>query len=227
MKLDSLNIRKGLELEIDVSDIFKIDISSSGDFLAKEIYEIGVEKFFIHNPEVDKKFLETGGLIFSTKKERTRISDNLIAYVYNSYLLDLEQSEDDENVSNIISSHSFEIEFLNTKILSFDEFCENIMLAQKFSGKHDSSVFKFSFIGYGNFSLEEYIQIHKIVSFSNLHLVDFFIKNKNVVSSIAAFTMGLYRNDVMRQREYLSQDEFRALLDESERHFALMTSLLA
>ena len=73
MKLDSLNIRKGLELEIDVSDIFKIDISSSGDFLAKEIYEIGVEKFFIHNPEVDKKFLETGGLIFSTKKERTRI----------------------------------------------------------------------------------------------------------------------------------------------------------
>jgi hypothetical protein len=223
INLDSLNIRKGLELGVGVDEIFRVDLSSTGDILAKDIFQIGVEKYLNSNPQLDKSFLLTGGISYTGKKKEYVLSDSLRAYVFDTYLVSLEPLEDDS--SEIVADHFVDIEFLNTKILSIDEFCSNIMIAQKFTGKFEDSIFKFSFMGFGDFSLNEYYSLQKLISFSTIHTIDFFINHKNIVSGLGSFAMGLYRNDIMKQREYFSKDEFLRLLDESEKQFNLLASI--
>ena len=222
--LDSLNIRKGLELGISVSDIFKIDTSSTGNVLARDIFQIGVEKFFLRNPEIDKTFLLTGGLSYTTKKKEFIISDTLRAYVFDTYMVNIEPLDDES--SEIIADYFVDIEFLNTKILTIEEFCMNVMAAQKFCGQYNNSIFKYSFAGAGEFSLEHFLEIQRLFSFSTLHAIDFYIKHKNIVSGIGSFAMGLYRNDIMKQREYFTTVEFLALLDDAEAQFNHIASLL-
>jgi len=233
MTLDSLNIRKGLELEVEVSDIFSVETKAQGDIIAKEIYEKGWEIYSEEHPEDYDKIIDSGGLIYESEKTRVKISENLIAYVYDSYLVSADVLDDDEDEEStesdkyeIIADRCKEIEFVNTKILNFDEFCINVMDAQKFVGKYETSIFRSAFYGYGDFTLEEYYEVHKMVTISTIHTLSFFIKHKNIVAGIGAFVTGLYRNDILKQREYLNSKEFSAILDESERQFALISSLI-
>jgi len=233
MTLDSLNIRKGLELEVEVSDIFSVETKSQGDIIAKEIYEKGWEIYSKERPEDYDKIIDSGGLIYESEKTRVKISENLIAYVYDSYLVsaDVLEDEDDEDSTEsdkyeIIADRCKEIEFVNIKILNFDEFCVNVMDAQKFVGKYETSIFRSAFYGYGDFTLEEYYEVHKMVTISTIHTLSFFIKHKNILAGIGAFVTGLYRNDILKQREYLTSKEFATILDESERQFALISSLI-
>jgi hypothetical protein len=222
--LDTLNIRKGLELGVDVADIFKINTGASGDIVAKEICEVGWEKYQLDNPDSYDYIIKSGGLVYSSKKEEIKISETLTAYVFKSYLVDIDTSEE-EHPETLVDECE-EIEFLNTEILHFDQFCQNVMVAQAFTGKYDKSIFKFSFYGYGDFSLDEYLYIHKMIIMSSIHSLNFFITHKNILSGIGSFVTGLYRNDVIRQREYLTPTEFSSLLDEAEQQFAVVSSLI-
>lgn len=224
--LDSLNIRKGLELEVPVSDIFAIRTSAAGDILAKEVCDLGWEAYSKINPVLSEKISESGGTIYSSEKKPFKISESLIAYVYKSYIVDVE-TDLETNTIDAITNVSTEIEFLNTEILNFDQFCFNIMQAQSFSGKYENPIFKFSFYGYGNFSLNDYADVHKMVSLSNIHTLNFFITYKNVVSGISAFLNGLHRNDIVRQREYLTSKEFASLLNEAEMQFEMISSFIS
>jgi len=221
--LDSLNIRKGLELGVDVADIFKINTEAKGDIKAKEICEVGWDRYQLDNPDSFDYISKADGIIYSSKKEEIVISDTLIAYVFHSYLVDIDISEEEPEV---ITDISIDIEFLNTEILDFDQFCENIMLAQNFTGKYDKSIFKFSFYGYGDFSLEDYLYVHRLVVVSNLHALNFFITHKKVLSGIGSLVTGLYRSDILRQREYLTNSELMSLLDEADQQFAVVTAII-
>lgn len=221
--VDTLNIRKGLELGVEVADIFKVNTEAQGDIMAKEICEVGWEKYHSDNPESYDYILSASGLSYSSKKEEIKISESLTAYVFKSYLVDIDTSDDEpETLTNICT----EIEFLNTEILNFDQFCENVMDAQRFTGKYNKSIFKFSFFGYGEFSLDEYLYVHKMIVMSNIHTLNFFITYKKVLSGIGSFITGLYRNDVVRQREYLTPKELIDLLDEAEQQFAMVSSII-
>jgi hypothetical protein len=224
--LDSLNIRKGLELEVPVKDIFAIKTLEVGDVLSKEICDLGWEAYSTINPELSQKVAESGGTIYSSEKKAFKISDSLTAYVYKCYIVDVQFDEENEKF-DAITSVSDEIDFLNTEILDFDQFCFNIMQAQSFSGKYNNPLFKFSFYGYGSFSLNNYIDIHKIVALSNIHTLNFFINHKNVLSGISAFLNGLHRNDIVRQREYLTSKEFATLLNEAEMQFELISAFFS
>jgi len=235
MTLDSLNIRKGLELDVDVTDIFSVETKAQGDIIAKKIFEKGWELHSEEYPEDYDKIIDAGGLIYESEKTRVKISENLIAYVYDSYLVsaDVLNEEDDEDSEiegdekyKIIADRCKEIEFVNTKILTFDEFCVNVMDAQKFVGKYETSIFRSAFYGYGNFELEEYYEVHKMVTISTIHTLSFFIKHRNILAGIGAFVTGLYRNDILKQREYLSSKEFSNILDESEKQFSIISSLI-
>lgn len=223
--LDSLNIRKGLELEVSVADIFAINTSVKGDILAKEICDVGWEIYATINPESFKKISYSGGVIYNTQKQVIKISNTLMAYVYDSYIVDIEfEQESDKPI--VIAEKSTEIEFLNTEILDFDQFCMNIMLAQSFTGKYKPSFFKFSFYGYGNFTMNEYAEVHRMVSLSNVHTLNFFIKYKNIISAIGCFVNGLHRNDIIRQREYLTSKEFATLLNEAEKQYDFLNYII-
>lgn len=221
--LDSLNIRKGLELGIEVADIFRISTETKGDIIAKEICEVGWQKYQLDNPESFDYISKCNGLIYTSKKEEIKISDNLIAYVFNSYLVDIDTSDDEPEV---IADICNEIEFLNTEILNFDQFCENFMLAQSFTGKYEKSIFKFSFYGYGDFTLEEYLYTHRMIVVSNLHALNFFITHKKILSGIGSLVTGLYRSDILRQREYLTSAELMSLLDEADQQFAVISTII-
>jgi hypothetical protein len=222
--LDSLNIRKGLELEVDVADIFAINISASGDILTKEICDLGWDVYSTINPELSKRAIEGGGLMYTSQKIPVKISDSLIAYVYDSYLIDASGELESDNVEVLIDV-SKEIEFLNTKILDFDQFCINVMQAQSFTGKYKIPIFKFSFYGYGNFSINNYVEVHKMVVLSNIHTLNFFIEYKNVISGISCFLNGLHRNDIIRQREYLTSKEYASLLNEAEMQYEIISTI--
>lgn len=224
--LDSLNIRKGLELEVPVKDIFAIKTEHTGDILAKEICDLGWEAYSKINYESSKRVAESGGTIYSSEKKAFKISESLTAYVYKCYIVDVQFDEENDKY-DAITSVSDEIDFLNTEILDFDQFCFNIMQAQSFSGKYNNPLFKFSFYGYGEFSLADYIGIHKMVALSNIHTLNFFIKYQNILSGISAFLNGLHRNDILRQREYLTSKEFAVLLNEAEMQFELISSYIS
>lgn len=223
--LDSLNIRKGLELDVDVADIFAIKTSPTGEILAKEICELGWEMYYTINPDSSQKIIDSGGMIYNSEKKAIKISESLVAYVYDSYLVDT-NFETEAGGPDVFTNISKEIEFLNTEILDFDQFCVNIMEAQSFTGKYKTSIFKFAFYGYGDFSMNDFIEVHKMVYLSNMHTINFYIKHKNVVSGISCFLNGLHRSDIIKQREYLTSQEITSLLDEADTQFEIFTSIL-
>ena len=224
--LDSLNIRKGLELDVDVADIFAIKTSSAGEILAKEICDLGWEMYSTINPDSFQTIINSGGIIYNSEKKAVKISESLIAYVYDSYLVDT-NFENGAGGPDVFTNISKEIEFLNTEILDFDQFCVNIMEAQSFTGKYKPSIFKFSFYGYGEFSMNDFLEVHKMVYLSNMHTMNFYLKHKNVVSGISCFLNGFHRNDIIKQREYLTTKELSSLLDEADSQFEIFASILA
>lgn len=218
---NSLNIRKAIELEVPVTEILRVDVAPQGDPIAMNAHEDGVEAFFSKNVEAKNLITAEDGIMYSTAKTIHKINDSLDAYVYDSYLL--YPSEDDDGT--ICSDKKTEIDFLNKKILDLDEFCRNVMEAQAFSGFHEKNMFKYSFVGIGNFTMSDYVELHRLASHSNIHFIDFFVFHKKVLSSINFFLSGLCENDINSQKEYLTEKEFKARIEEARKQKSLMAEI--
>jgi hypothetical protein len=215
MKLNGLNIRKGLELkeEVKVSDIFKESTEEEGNKKAVEIYNLGWDEFIkkYPNENVESIFGKDDAILYISPKVSHQINDNLIAYIYDSYIVFI---DDDKKIK---SDKHVEIEFVNTEMLDFQMFCRNVMDAQAFSGNYEMPDIKYSFIGTGNFSMSEYAEVHNLVIYSRMHMLDFFIFYKNVLSSIGYFLSGLFEDDIKQQKEYLEKRQYNSLLKECKK----------
>ena len=222
-RLSGFNIRKAMELEISVEDIFQITTEEEGDKAAREIYIDDIT----HSSEIDNIddiFKENQNIIFyySPKKEII-INETLKAYTYDFYVASRE-FEDGAGDSRILSEKSKEIIFLNTKTLSHAQFVENIMSAQRFLGRFEQAIFKRKFIGIGDFQMEEYALNHLMVGFSEIHLLDFFIKDSNLISTITNIISAEYEKDIIEQKEYFTEEEFEVLMQTVDKHRKILNN---
>lgn len=221
MILSGLKIRKALELEVPVEDIFKISIESEGDSAAREIYEDEIT----HSSEIEnieEIFGEDTFIYCYTKKKEIQINDSLKAYTFNMYMADID-GEDIKVESKINSEKTLEVLFLNTKVLSYSEYMRNLMEAQRYLGKFESGIFKRKFAGIGGFDMEEYANNHSLISYSGLHMLNFYLNDSGVMSTIGNIITANYERDILEQREYLSQDEYENLLDIVKKHKKLIS----
>ncbi len=217
-RLTGFDIRKALELEISVEEIFQIQTDEEGDIAAKEIFEESIT----HTSEidnVDEIFSKNNGVLFYTsKKEEIIINPTLKAYKYDFYMSTTENEYKKGENSVIDSDYSQEILFLNTEILDYNNFCKNCMEAHFFLGKFPKNIFKRKFLGIGSFVMEEYASIHPIILYSGVHLLDFYIKDSNLVSTIGSIINASYEKDIIEQKEYFSEEEYNKLLFTVEKH---------
>lgn len=214
MQLNPLNIRKGLELEVPVKEIFSNPTEPEGDINAMFIHNDGWENHSHKYQNLDELFKEgEEGITYYSEKEIFNISDSLVAYVYDCYLV----YENEDIQGKIESQKNKEIEFVNTKILNYYDFCHNTMLAQEFTGKYERGDFKYPFIGVGDFEIKDCIESCNLLSHSNVHLLNFFIFYKKIFTSIGFLTSGLYKNDIKQQKEYFNKKEYNSLLKEANR----------
>jgi len=209
MILTGINIRSGLELEVPVSEIFSVNIAPDGNILAKQYFNATNRKEKKLLGEV-KKQLETDQIIlYNDLKINQKLSDSLCCYVYDSYFI----YEDEKNNGQIKVEKNNELLFVNTELLNFEQYCQNFMIAQSFTGNFERPEFNYPFIGVGSFDLDEYIDLHPLCSYSNLNLVNFFIYHKKILSSIGYFICGLFENDIKDQRKYVNEDEYKQLMN--------------
>lgn len=216
MEFNGLNIRKGLELEVPVKDIFRISTEPSGDEIALKL----CNKSWDEIPELKNKKPsdllsdDDDFLLYNSRRKKNKLNSYLDAYVRDSYLITYEK--DKFGKEKIIKDIVVEIDFVNTKELNYSDFLKNIMEAQAFSGKYKSS-FKHRFLGLGSFDMESYIDCAEIIAHSNLHLFDFFIFSKNILSSIGCFMSGAHIEDIRQQKEYFEKEEYNKVLENAER----------
>lgn len=221
-RLSGFNIRKAMELEISIEDIFQITTEEEGDKAAKEIYLDDIT----HSSEIDnidEIFKDDKNIIFyySPKKE-VIINETLKAYIYEFYVASRE-FEPGAGDSIILSEKSKEIMFLNTEVIGNSDFIENIMAAQRYLGQFEKAIFKRKFIGIGNFQMEEYAISHLMVGFSELHLLDFFIKDSNLISTITNIISAEYEKDILEQKEYFTEEEFEVLMQTVNKHKKILS----
>jgi hypothetical protein len=192
-----------------------MDVEAFGDKKAMEAHEIGLTKFLKKNDNINSILGKDDGIMYLTKKTKHKAGKFLDAYVFDSYLL---YSDQDDN-GKMFTDKTTEIEFVSTKILTITEFFGNLMEAQAFSGFHDKRYAKYRFIGMGDFNMYDYIEAHPLAAQSNMHLLDFFLFHKKVLSSIGFFIAGLCENDINSQREYLTEQEYKDIMSESKRQW--------
>lgn len=222
MQLNALNIRKGLELEVPIKEIFSNPIEATGNVDAMHVHHDGWEKHKDKYPNLDELFKDDSCIHYTTKKVMHKISDTLTAYVFDLYHM----HEDEELEGEIVTHKNTEIEFINTDRLSYFEFCQNVMLAQQFSGLYENIDFKYSFVGFGDFDIDECFESFNIISHSNVHLMNFFIFYKNVLTSLGSIITGLYKNDIKEQKEYLKEKEYKSLLREANKRTKMMEEFM-
>lgn len=216
MMLTGLKIRKAIELELNPKEMFNISLNAEGDELAKEMYEEKIN----HSSEIENKkdvFDKDFLLIYYDVKRIIKINENLDAYVFDAYLSHLIE-ETYEKESKIINEKTKEVIFLNTKILNYNEFLKNIMDAHSFLGKFEKQFFKIRFSGVGFFDMEDYAINHSILSMSDVHFLDFFIKDRNLVSTISMIMTANYEKDIVEQKEYFEKEEYDKLLETVKSH---------
>tara|TARA_R110002074_G_scaffold394695_1_gene582250 strand:- start:468 stop:1163 length:696 start_codon:yes stop_codon:yes gene_type:complete len=221
MKLSGLNIRKAIELDLPVEEIFQISKKPEGDIAAKEMYEDKIT----HSSEIEnieEIFGEGFTQFYCEPKKEIKINKNLKAYIYNFYLCGLLKK--DLKNSKIQSEKSLEISFINTKTLSYSDFLKNIMDAHSYLGKFPKNNFKRRFSGIGSFNMEDYVSSHHMCNMSDVHFTDFFIKDSNLVSTISNIITARYENDIIQQREYFNEDEYYKMLDTVKRHQKIISS---
>jgi hypothetical protein len=221
MKLSGINIRKAIELDLPIEEIFQISKKSEGDIAAKEIYEDKIT----HSSEIEnvEEIFEEGFTQFYCEpKKEIKINKNLKVYVYNFYLCCL-NGEDLKN-SKIESEKSLEISFINTKTLNYSDFIKNIMDAHSYLGRFPKNNFKKRFSGIGSFNMEEYVSNHNMCAISDLNFTDFFIEDSNLVSTISNIITARYENDIIQQREYFNEEEYYRMLDTLKRHQKIISS---
>lgn len=212
MVLNGINIRSGLELDVPVKEIFKIEVAPEGNILAKEFYRSENKNKILSDiiPIIEKEEY----ISYSDLKLPQKINDSLICYVYDSYFLFKNELKN----GKIECEKTSDLLFINTELLEFEDFCQNIMDAQSFSGNFEKSEFNHNFIGVGNFDLDEYVPLHPLVANSNINLVNFFIYHKKILSSIGYFICGLFENDIKDQRKYLTDQEYKQMISFAKAH---------
>jgi hypothetical protein len=214
--LTGIKIRKAIELELSPRDIFNISLEPEGNELAKEMYEEKIN----HSSEIANKeeiFEKDFILIYYDRKKIIKINENLEAYIFDTYISHLIE-ETYEKESKIINEKTEEVIFLNTKILDYNEFLKNIMDAHSFLGKFEKQFFKRRFFGVGSFNMEDYALNHSIISMSDVHFLDFFIKDSNLVSTISMIITANYEKDIVEQKEYFEEEEYDKMLETVKRH---------
>lgn len=212
-----LNIRKGMELNIPLIDIFKIKTKPYGNILALEIYSEKINNISQLEDKSKKHFIsEEESITYVSKAETHKLNETLIAYVKNVYFASIEQTDDN---SHLIEFDKFvEIDFVNTEELNLQMFLRNIMKAQEFSGIHEKNDFKHRFIGIGNFELDYFLENHNLISYSNLEFFNFFVYRFNILSGIDRFIFANYIKDIEEQKEYLDQNEYENALKFAKKH---------
>lgn len=206
--LTGINIRSAVEkLNLSIKEIFKIDTSPKGDCRLKHLETEGNKKTFELYPDLEDLIDSQNHMEFSDAKTSHTINKTLTASVFDYYLAYKDISKNNK----IFCTKSVRIEFVNTEILSFEEFCINLMAAQAFSGSYGKQLFIHSFIGIGEFSLEDYARIHPIAVFTHCNMLYFFVYHKNILSSIDNFILASYGDDIKSQRHFLSDKEYYAL----------------
>lgn len=224
-RLTGLKIRKALELNLSMEEIFQIETSEDGDKAAKEIYEEDVT----HSSElenVDEIFPEGTYMInYSSTKEEIQLTTNLKAYVYDFYVASKEEILGHGDF-NIVSEKCKEVTFLNTEKLDYFEFLLNLMEAHKFLGKFNRESFKRKFIGIGSFKIEEYAINHMVVELSDLHMLDFYVQDSNLISTINNILSADYEKDIMEQKEYFTDEEYYFLLETVKKHKKILNQSL-
>lgn len=214
MVLTGINIRSGLELEVPVSDIFNVNIAPDGNILAKNFHESADKKKKSLVDEI-KKFLDNDQfLAYNDIKISQKLNDTLTCYVYDSYFI----YNDEKKNNKIVSEKNVELLFVNNKKLTLDEFCKNFMVAQSFSGNFCKPEFNYPFIGVGDFDFDNYIDLHGLCVYSNLNLVNFFVYHRKILSSIGYFMCGLFENDIKEQRKYITDQEYKQLINLVKKH---------
>ena len=207
-----INVRKGLELEVPVSDIFKIDTKKQGNIIAMELYSDESKKV---PSDVEKLFDKEREIIYITESEKHNINKNLFAYTREIYII--REDENEYGRKRIEKDKFEEVDFVNTKILSYLDFSKNVMDAHAFSNNYKSE-FRNAFIGVGKFKFENYLKSNELLAFSNLHFLDFFIFKDNVLASIDNISMANYFKDIREQKEYLSEPGYKKLMGDVKKH---------
>lgn len=221
-RLSGIKIRKAIELNLSIEDIFQIDTKEEGDKAAKEIYQDDIS----HSSEIenlDEIFLENENILYYySPKEEFQLTTNLKAYVYDCYIANKEEVKS-SNDFKINSEKSKEIFFLNTEKIDYFEFLLNLLEAHKFLGKFNKSNFKKRFYGIGDFKMEEYALNHIVVEMSDLNMLDFYIEDSNLVSTISNILSANYEKDILEQKEYFSNEEYESLLETVKKHKKILS----
>ena len=71
--------------------------------------------------------------------------------------------------------------------------------------------------------MEEYAISHLMVGFSELHLLDFFIKDSNLISTITNIISAEYEKDILEQKEYFTEEEFEVLMQTVNKHKKILS----
>lgn len=221
MNLNGMNIRKGLELEVPVADIFKNTTHAEGERAAKLIYGQGWNKAISEYPQLEALFEANGStLSYYSEKKCLHVGKSLDVYEYDAYFV---YRNEKGEVESYLEKR---LDFVNVEMLEFSEFCQNLMMAQAYSGQYDQPQFKYSFMGIGNFEMSLYADVHQMTCRSNFHFLHFFLNHKKITSSIGLFITGLFDNDIEQQREYLSEEEYIELRIDLKRQRNIVTETI-
>lgn len=205
------NIRKGLELEIPVSDIFKITTNAKGDPRIMNVF-LFLEKpyFWKKNSDLFEKLNAEEIITYHDTKEKYSLSTDLDVFVFNRY----------EIYADVTKNHApsyikdMELQFSNKKILDFEDFCVNLMIAQAFTGnfKQPEMGFSYPFVGIGSFTLRDIILLYPMINATNLNLDKFFIYHENVLTTVSKIISATFEDDIQAQKSYLSEANYKSLV---------------
>lgn len=219
--LTGINIRSGLEdLDLTVKEIFKVRTEPFGDQRIKELFIEGTTVTFKKYPDFEALIDKEDYMQFEEARIPHKLNNTLTAYVYDYYgtYRNLTKSR------KITCEKGMKIEFVNDAKLTFDQFCQNLMLAQAFTGRYDKPEIPYSFIGLGNFSPHEYADIHQLAIFANIHMLFFFIYYQNILSSIEDLITAAYEDDIRTQKKYLTDKEYKSLMRALKAHKKIISS---
>ena len=221
-RLSGLKVRKAIELNLSIEDIFQIKTEEEGDKAAKEIYQEDIS----HSSEIENVneiFPENENIIYyCSPKETFQLNTNLRAYVYDYYIARKEEIKGDIEFK-INSEKSKEVIFLNTEKIDYFEFLLNLLEAHRFLGKFNKEIFKRKFAGIGDFKMEDYALNHVVVEISDLHMLDFYIEDSNLVSTISNILSANYEKDILEQKEYFSEEEYEIMLETVKKHKKILS----
>ncbi len=218
-QLTGINIRKGLEIEIPIKDIFKPNIQNSGDKRAKSIYE---NHFFKNeNDDIIKELIKNEFFEYYEFLSDAQIGKSLSVSIFNNFKITHTKFQKER----IVSECNPNLTFYNTEKLSFADFCFNLMSAQAFSGNFKTNL-THQFTGIGDFEIEMAAQIFPLAIAGNLSLDYFFIYYKGILTTIPNLISAQFEKDLKQQKSYLENKEYRNLLNELKEHQELISEII-